>query len=180
MTKQQQAKADNLIVIARYAHKTNGKLNGNVSYLVRNGGGKQYCITLASNGNTACTIYQPEKKLDIPESCPSAKGGRKCYHVKAVQAKEQARGWQIPAGESLVRDDYRSEECEAEPVSEPAPVVEAEEIDEDAKLATWTAEELAKQKEAQTFFMAEAQKVDRERRMASAPLNGNRAFSLMR
>jgi len=99
-------------IIARYAHKTNGQLNGNVSYLVLNGGGKRYCITISANGNTACTIYDQWNK-GIPESCPSCKGGRKCYHIKACQKLEEARGWQIPAGKSLVRDDHHSEEREA-------------------------------------------------------------------
>lgn len=78
--------------VARYAHKTNNTPNGNVSYLVRNGGGKHYCVTITSNGNTACVIYQPASSLAIPESCESSKGGRKCYHIKACQKQEEARG----------------------------------------------------------------------------------------
>jgi hypothetical protein len=145
-------------VIARYAHKTNGKLNGNVSYLVRNGGGKEYCITLASNGNTACNHHEPAKKLDIPESCESSKGGRKCYHIKACQKQEEVRGWQIPEGKSLVRDDYRPEESEAEHddlVEAPnglvmtpeelanVPCATPELEDEEQRVSRWTALELA-------------------------------------
>lgn len=176
-------------IIARYAHKTNGKPNGNVSYLVENGGGKQYCITIASNGNTACTIYQPEKKLDIPESCPSCNGSRKCYHIKACQKQEEARGWQIPAGKSLVRDDYRSDEREAvlatarkNSESELAKI-------EDETMAVIEAEEAAesvgKSEQARLAdlpFSDDEKRYSRwtEQEMLAAPLNGSRAFSLMR
>lgn len=220
MTKQQQAKADKLIVIARYVHKTDRKPNGNVSYLVENGGGKRYCVTLSANGNTACVHHEPEKKLDIPESCESSKGNRKCYHIKACQKLEEARGWQIPAGKSLVRDDYRAEENEAAHVglveapngnlltpeelanvpgatTERETALAAARAASEAELAKIEQETLAqiereeaaapvgKSEQARLAdlpFSEDEKKYRRwtEQEMLTAPLNGSRAFNLLR
>lgn len=63
-------------IIARYAHKTNGKLNGTVSYLIRSSNGKDtYCTTLIEGKASGC-------------SCPAKAG---CYHKKQLSCKEQER-----------------------------------------------------------------------------------------
>lgn len=63
-------------VIARYAHKTNGKLNGLVTYAVRSSNGETiYCSTLINGKASGC-------------SCPSHKP---CYHMKGLEQKESAR-----------------------------------------------------------------------------------------
>lgn len=63
-------------VIATYYHKTNGKLNGTVTYLVRASNGVDtYCTTLIDGVASGC-------------SCPAR---TKCYHKKQLEAREQER-----------------------------------------------------------------------------------------
>lgn len=63
-------------VIARYAHKTQGKLNGIVSYAVRSSNGKDiYCTTLINGKASGC-------------GCPAHKP---CYHMVQLEQKEQER-----------------------------------------------------------------------------------------
>ncbi len=63
-------------IIATYYHKTNGKLNGTVTYLVRASNGVDtYTTTLVEGKATGC-------------SCPSKV---KCYHKKQLEAREQER-----------------------------------------------------------------------------------------
>ena len=63
-------------VLARYIHKTDGKPNGRISYLVRSSNGKDtYCTTLIDGKASGC-------------SCPSKKP---CYHMTQLEAKEAAR-----------------------------------------------------------------------------------------
>lgn len=63
-------------IIARYAHKTNGKLNGTVTYLVRASNGVDtYCTTIVNGKASGC-------------SCPAKSC---CYHKKQLEAKEQER-----------------------------------------------------------------------------------------
>ncbi|OLD63823.1 MAG: hypothetical protein AUF65_01055 [Chloroflexi bacterium 13_1_20CM_50_12] len=63
-------------ITARYAHKTNGKLNGIVTYAVRSSDGTTlYCTTLINGKASGC-------------SCPSHKP---CYHMKGLERKEAAR-----------------------------------------------------------------------------------------
>lgn len=65
-----------VVVLARYAHKTNGKLNGTVTYLVKSSDGKsQYCTTLVDGKASGC-------------SCPAKS---RCYHKTQLEAKEQDR-----------------------------------------------------------------------------------------
>lgn len=64
-------------VVARYSHKTNGKLNGTVTYLVRASNGVDtYCTTLVDGKATGC-------------SCPASRG--KCYHKTQLETREQER-----------------------------------------------------------------------------------------
>jgi hypothetical protein len=61
-------------ILARYIHKTDGKPNGRISYLVRSSDGKsEYCTTLIDGHAVGC-------------SCPSRKP---CYHEKQLEAREQ-------------------------------------------------------------------------------------------
>lgn len=63
--------------IARYAFKTNGKLNGIVTYAVRSSNGKDiYCTTFIEGKASGC-------------SCPSHTGS--CYHRTQLAALEAAR-----------------------------------------------------------------------------------------
>jgi hypothetical protein len=63
-------------IIARYAHKTNGKLNGTVTYLVRASNGVDtYCTTVIEGKASGC-------------SCPAKSS---CYHKKQLEAKEAGR-----------------------------------------------------------------------------------------
>lgn len=65
-------------IIARYAHKTNGKLNGTVTYLVRSSDGKsEYCTTIVEGKASGC-------------SCPS-RSKKGCYHKHQLEAKEAGR-----------------------------------------------------------------------------------------
>ena len=63
-------------VLARYIHKTDGKPNGRISYLVRSSNGKDtYCTTLIEGKASGC-------------SCPSKKP---CYHMTQLEEREAAR-----------------------------------------------------------------------------------------
>ena len=63
-------------VLACYIHKTDGKPNGRISYLVRSSNGEDtYCTTLIDGKASGC-------------SCPSKKP---CYHMTQLEAKEAAR-----------------------------------------------------------------------------------------
>jgi hypothetical protein len=74
----QMATQKQVTIIARYAHKTNGKLNGTVTYLVRASNGVDtYCTTLIDGQASGC-------------SCPST-SKKGCYHKHQLEAKEAAR-----------------------------------------------------------------------------------------
>ena len=63
-------------VLCRYAHKTNGKLNGIVTYCVRSSNGKDFYYTTLINGKASgcgCPAYKP------------------CYHMTQLEALEAAR-----------------------------------------------------------------------------------------
>jgi len=63
-------------ITARYAHKTNGKFNGMVTYAVRSSNGEViYCTTLINGKASGC-------------SCPSHKP---CYHMHQLEEREWAR-----------------------------------------------------------------------------------------
>ncbi len=63
-------------ITARYAHKTNGKFNGLVTYAVRSSDGSTiYCTTLVDGKASGC-------------SCPAKSS---CYHKKQLEIKESAR-----------------------------------------------------------------------------------------
>ena len=63
-------------IIAKYTHKTNGKPNGRISYLVRSSSGRDiYCTTLINGEASGC-------------SCPSRKP---CYHMIQLTQRETAR-----------------------------------------------------------------------------------------
>jgi hypothetical protein len=63
-------------VVARYACKRNGKLNGVVCYRVRSSNGHDdYCTTLVNGRATGC-------------SCPARKP---CYHMHQLEEREAAR-----------------------------------------------------------------------------------------
>ena len=62
-------------IICKYIHKSNGKPNGRISYLVRSSNGKDiYCTTLMDGKASGC-------------SCPSKKP---CYHMIQLVAIETA------------------------------------------------------------------------------------------
>jgi hypothetical protein len=67
-----------VVVLARYTHKTDGKPNGTVSYLVRSSDGKStYCTTIVNAKASGC-------------SCPS-RSPKGCYHKHQLEAQEQQR-----------------------------------------------------------------------------------------
>jgi hypothetical protein len=149
-------------IIARYAHKTNGKLNGTVTYLVRASNGVDtYCTTLVEGKASGC-------------NCPSrSKNG--CYHKTQLEKKEQARPF---AARSL--PVWTAELVESGKLAVPGKKAVTKSVMQDSTRL----EELAK-----TSFLAQydlsvvnlAKKHDGiVRRIEDAPLTTNRGFSLMR
>ncbi|SRR5260370_41014229 len=66
----------NVQILARYAHKTNGKLNGKVTYCIRSSNGSDfYYTTLVDGKASGC-------------SCPAHS---KCYHKTQLEAIEVKR-----------------------------------------------------------------------------------------
>jgi hypothetical protein len=146
-------------IIARYAYKTNGKLNGTVSYLVRASNGVDtYCTTLIEGKASGC----------------SCKARGNCYHKKQLEQKEAARPFaakSLPAwAQKLVSTG------KLEVPGKPAKVVVllAEKVRTPRKYAT----EMMEAAQHKASILAECREI-KERREA-APLNGNRAFSIMR
>jgi hypothetical protein len=92
------------VVIARYAHKTDGVLNGIVTYLVRSSDGEStYCTTLVQGKASGC-------------SCKSRNG--RCYHrtqLTVLEASRQVAVVETPAQQVV-------EVAEVVPVEEVAPV----------------------------------------------------------
>jgi hypothetical protein len=83
-------------IIARYAHKTNGKLNGTVTYLVKSSDGKStYCTTIVNGEASGC-------------SCPS-RSKKGCYHKHQLQALEVARAETPEQKEAREWSEYRAE-----------------------------------------------------------------------
>jgi hypothetical protein len=112
--------AKTVSIIATYYHKTNGKLNGTVTYLVRASNGVDtYTTTLVDGKATGC-------------SCPSKV---KCYHKKQLEQKTQERkevASQFAAknAPSWLVDMVRSGQVVApkQVVSKPAQVVESPKV----------------------------------------------------
>lgn len=71
-----------ITVLARYFVK----LTFAVVYLIVNGGGKRYIVTLNANGTSACIDAEAE------EPCEGCKHGHTCYHKLQVMAIEGLRG----------------------------------------------------------------------------------------
>lgn len=67
-------------VLARYAHKTDGQLNGIVTYCVKSSNGKDFYYTTLVNGKASGC------------SCPSKKP---CYHLKQLEILESARAAKV-------------------------------------------------------------------------------------
>lgn len=83
-------------IIARYAHKTNGQLNGTVTYLVKSSDGKStYCTTIVNGEASGC-------------SCPS-RSKKGCYHKHQLQALEVARAETPEQKEAREWSEYRVE-----------------------------------------------------------------------
>jgi|SRR5579859_1020386 len=79
-------------VTARYAHKTNGKLNGLVTYAVRSSGGTTlYCTTLINGKASGCSC---------PSKCP-------CYHEKQLEAIEAERVARQQEARTIAREDEK-------------------------------------------------------------------------
>lgn len=139
-----------VLVLARYAHKTNGKLNGTVSYLVRSSNGKDtYCMTLIEGKASGC-------------SCPSRKP---CYHMKGLENKESARPFaarQLPT--------WVVELVNTGKIAVPGKKVSPLRAWVDGKIST---QELAKK----AMPVASSQK---EGWTVTAPLTTNKGFSLLK
>ena len=67
-------------VLTRYAIKA----SGSVVYRVRNGGNKEYLVTLNLNGSHVCL-----QASGLP--CPSTKGHTTCYHITECSRRETLR-----------------------------------------------------------------------------------------
>lgn len=81
-------------IIARYAHKTNGQLNGTVTYLVKSSDGKsEYCTTVVEGKASGC-------------SCPAKS---RCYHKTQLAALEVARAETPEQKEAREWSEYRVE-----------------------------------------------------------------------
>lgn len=81
-------------VLARYAHKTDGQLNGIVTYCVRSSNGKDFYYTTLINGKASGC------------SCPAKKP---CYHMTQLAALEVARSESPEQKEAREWAQYRSE-----------------------------------------------------------------------
>lgn len=58
---------------------------------VRNGGGKEYIVTLNENGTSGCMQCKDEHGTSVNRPCEASVYGRKCYHIKDCLQKESER-----------------------------------------------------------------------------------------
>jgi hypothetical protein len=149
--------------IARYAHKTDKKLNGIVSYAVRSSNSKDiYCTTLINGKASGC-------------SCPSHKP---CYHMVQLEAREASR--QVVETVAVSVDEM------AVQVATPVAVEEYRmsnavyaKLKATAKPAYRLLADLAEMQERREQEITGKQRASSER-MMKATLNQNRAFSILR
>ena len=171
-TKKQTAKKE-CIVIARYAFKTNGKMNGHICTLVRNGEGIEHKVWTHNNGcASSCDCECFEK----------SHGRRKCYHVTQIEAREEARK------QSAI---VTQPEVSAQPVLDDEPAIIGSVADyitteyqglDDVILTSEEEAESRRIREANKAAEAAAiaRFVEESKRRTSAPLNGNQGFSLLK
>ena len=179
-------------IVARYAHKTDGKLNANVTYAVRSSNGKSiYCTTLIEGKASGC-------------SCPSRYG--RCYHRTQLEALEAKREVVAIAEPVLVEaeqvaepvEEYRMSESVyaklasiAKPVAVATPVVEAPKptyriitVPGAKKERFDLLAEIEAKRELKSDMLGEINAIKArkrsEDRMMKAPLTQNRAFSILR
>ncbi len=146
-------------IIARYAHKTNGKLNGTVTYLVRASNGVDtYCTTLIDGKASGC-------------SCPAKAN---CYHKHQLEAKEQARSFAAKSLPAWAAELVNTGKIEVPGKARKVVVLLSEKVRKPRKFAT----EMLEAEEHKASILAECREI-KERR-ESAPLNGNRGFQILR
>jgi hypothetical protein len=149
-------------VLCRYAFKTNGKLNGIVSYLVRASNGVDtYCTTIVHGHASGCT-------------CP-AKGN--CYHKKQLEQKEQQRQEVASQFKAQTVPTWTMQLINAGKLVAPAKPVAAKLVNPFKRPRKYVSQ-MVEAHENKAAILAEMREI-RERR-EYAPLNGNRPFSLMR
>jgi hypothetical protein len=149
-------------VLARYAHKTDGKLNGIVTYCVKSSNGKDtYCTTLINGKASGC-------------SCPSHKP---CYHMKGLEAKEQERASEMVVETPVLVES--SAEVEQFDGSRPMTADEWREVmkRDRARQKTEKAADMAKILEARAQSTRGYKSADVS---TKGNLNTGRAFSLLR
>ncbi len=148
-------------IIARYAHKTNGKLNGTVTYLVRASNGVDtYCTTLIDGVASGC-------------SCPS-RSPRGCYHKHQLEAKEQARSFAAKSLPAWAVKLVNTGKIEVPGKARKVVVLLTEKVRKPRKFAT----EMMEAGEHKANLLAECREI--KARRESAPLNGNRGFQILR
>jgi hypothetical protein len=80
-------------VIARYFIKATFA----IVYLIVNGSGKRYMVTMNANGTSGCEEIIPatDTKPETTQQCKACEHGHDCYHKLAVFAIEGARGLHV-------------------------------------------------------------------------------------
>lgn len=135
-----------VIILARY----DVKASGSIVCKVRNGGNKEYLVTLNANGSHTCL-----QASGVP--CPSTKGNKTCYHVTQCAASEQLR---------KARKAREDSEQELERIDREVQAHIASELQ--------AAQARGKRPESEQKRIGNVPAMNREH----APLNGNRPFSL--
>jgi hypothetical protein len=149
-------------VLCRYAHKTNGKLNGTVTYCVRSSNGKDfYYTTLVEGKASGC-------------SCPAKAG---CYHKKQLENKEQARPFAAKSLPTWAVKLVNTGKLEV-PGKAKVVVLLTEKVRKPRKYAT----EMLEATEHKASILAECREIKerREADMMSAALTTNQGFSILR
>lgn len=155
-----------VFILCRYLFKTNGKLNGTVCSQVRTSEGKEHKVWTHTNGcASSCDCEGFEKSH-----------GRKCFHIKHVEAIEAARKAE-KAAQLLETVNAALSKVQAEPAT-------AEE------LAATQAKSLLPNVDQVVYFIqlnrrsaeyAKQQQLEAEsKRRTSALLNNNQGFSLLK
>lgn len=158
------ASAKQVHFIARYAHKTNKKLNGFVTYAVRSSNGNDiYCTTLINGKASGC-------------SCPARKP---CYHMTQLEAREAARKpLKAPITESV--DNRTSQAVTSE---EPKPTYRLLRAPGLKRKRFDLVEYLEEKREHHFQLLGEIREIQErasEERMMKATLTSNQGFQLMR
>jgi|SRR5579883_775260 len=157
------------------------KRTGTICCIVKNGEGKQYTTCIHKNGKSSCTCAHGQS---------NRMSKKECYHAAHVRREEVLRATRKNAEQELARIDRETQaqiaqELEQAKQSEPRPMSDQRKIQELPCIDPVRPQDVTKtaqpvKRTPSTTQGSETRPDAIQARMERAPLNGNRAFSILR